>query len=122
MSPLHIVPQPEWRELFDRMSKALLGKWAEIEVASLDLGDQIVAGWVPLLGITYDSKDDLVDVALDRFSHLIRRPRAITADDTSAGLSSVAVVDEDGARQIVRLREPLMLPPATPRPIVAQAK
>jgi hypothetical protein len=104
------------------MSKALLGKWAEIEVASLDLCDQIVAGWVPLLGITYDSQDDLVDVALDRFSHLIRRPRAITVDDTGAGLSSVAVVDEDGARQIVRLREPLMLPPATPRPIVAQAK
>ena len=36
------------------MSKALLGKWAEIEVASLDLEDQIVAEWVPLLGITYE--------------------------------------------------------------------
>lgn len=122
MSPLRIVPQSEWRGFFDRMSKALLGKWAEIEVASLDLGDQIVAERVPLLGITYDSKDDLVDVALDRFNHLIRRPREITVDETSAGLSNVAVVDEDGARQVVRLKEPLMLPPETLTPVRAQAK
>ena len=37
------LPQSQWRVFFDRMSKALLGKRAEIEVASLDLGDQIVA-------------------------------------------------------------------------------
>ena len=55
MSTLLKVPPSEWRAFFDRMSKALLGKWAEIEVASLDLGDQIIAEWVPLLGITYDS-------------------------------------------------------------------
>jgi hypothetical protein len=94
------------------MSKALLGKRAEIEIASLDLGDQIVAEWVPLLGITYDSKDDLLDVALDRSSHLIRHPKEIVAEETSAGLASVAVVDKEGARQVVRLKEPLMLPPA----------
>src|SRR5258705_6749613 len=98
MSTLLTVPHSEWQGFFDRMSKALLGKWAEIEVASLDLGDQIVAEWVPLLGITYDSKDDLVDVALDRFNHLIRGPREITVDESRAGLGSVAIIDEDGAR------------------------
>jgi len=36
-----------------------------------------------------------------------------------AGLASVAVIDEDGARQVVRLKEPLMLPPANPRPVNA---
>jgi hypothetical protein len=95
------------------MSKALLGKRAEIEVASLDLGDQIVAEWIPLIGITYDSRDDLLDVALDRSNHLIRHPREILVEETAGGLASVAVLDEDGARQIVRLKEPLMLPPAT---------
>jgi hypothetical protein len=106
------VPQPEWRGFFDRLSSALLGKWAEIEVASLDLGDQIVAEWIPLLGITYDARNDLLDVALDRSNHLIRHPREILVEETSSGVSMVAVVDEDGARQIVRLKEPLMLPPA----------
>jgi hypothetical protein len=30
MAQLLSVPQSEWRPFFDRMSKALLGKWAEI--------------------------------------------------------------------------------------------
>jgi Family of unknown function (DUF5335) len=119
MSQLLTVPQSEWRGFFDRMSKGLLGKWAEIEVASLELGDQIIAEWIPLLGITYDSRDDLLDVALDRANHLIRRPREIVVEETPAGLASVAVVDEEGVRQIVRLKEPLMLPPATARDVNA---
>jgi len=104
------VPQAEWRDFFDRMSKALTGKWAEIEVASLDLGDQITAEWVPMLGITYDSKDDLLDVALDRYDHLIRHPKQIVVDEEQGGVASVAVGDADGTTQIVRMKQPLMLP------------
>lgn len=47
-----------------------MGKQAEIEVALLDIGDQIEAEWVPLLGITYDPKDDPVVVLLDGLDHL----------------------------------------------------
>jgi len=112
MSTLRVIPKTEWRSFFDRVSKVLLGKRAEIEVATLDLGDQVVADWLPMLGITYDSKDDLLDVALDRMSHLIRRPREIVVEEDDTGLKSVAVVDADGARQIVNLKDPLSLPPA----------
>jgi hypothetical protein len=112
MSTLRTVPKSEWRSFFDRMSKLPLGKQAEIEVASLDLGDQIIAEWIPLVGITYDSKDDLLDVALDRANHLIRHPREIVVEEGEGGLRSVAVVDADGTRQIIKLKTPLMLPPA----------
>jgi hypothetical protein len=112
VSTLLNVPQSEWRTYFDRMSKELLGKRAEIEVASLDLGDQIVAEWVPLLGITYESHDDLLDVALDRSNHLIRHPKEIVVEETAGAIASVAVVDTEGTRQVVRLKEPLRLPPA----------
>jgi hypothetical protein len=107
------LPRTEWRRFFDRMSKPLLGKWAEVEVASLDLGDQITAEWIPLIGITYDSRDDLVDVALDRTNRLIRHPTAIIVEEAPTGLESVAVIDAEGARHFVKLREPLALPPAT---------
>jgi len=109
MATLQAVPQSEWRPFFDRMSMALLGKWAEIEVVTLDLGDQIIADWVPLLGISYDSNDDVLDVALDRANHSIQRPRQIVVEETTDGLASVAVIDESGARQVVRLKEPLKL-------------
>ncbi len=63
MARLVSVPKEEWRPFFDRMSKGLLWKWAEIEVASLELGDQIEAEWLLMIGITDDSADDLLDVA-----------------------------------------------------------
>ena len=120
ISQLRAVPKQEWRGFFDEMSKELLGKRAEIEVSSLDLGDQIISEWVPMIGITYDSGDDLLDIALDGGNHMIRHPREIVVEHAPVGLSSVAVIDADGARQVVRLKEPLVLPPAASQPADAQ--
>ena len=107
------LPRSEWKGFFDRASEVLLGKRVEIEIASLELGDQIVAEWIPMLGITYDSRDDLLDVGLDRFNHLIRHPTDIVVEEGPAGLHSVAVIGRDGVRQVLKLKEPLMLPAAS---------
>ena len=111
MSSLRSVPRSEWRSFFDRISEALVGKWADIEVAAMDLRDIVVAEWIPMLGITYDSRHDLLDVALDRMNHLIRHPKDIVVEEDATGINSVAVLDSEGTRQIVHLRMPLMLPP-----------
>ena len=108
------VPRAEWTTFFDRMSKSLIGKRAEIEVASLDLGDQITVEWLPMIGISYDPNDDLLDVTLDRFEHLIHHPQEIVADEVDGSLASVAVVDADGTKQIVRMKDPLWLPASGP--------
>ena len=59
------LSKPAWESYRDRISKGLVGKRAQIEVTSLTLGDQIAAKWLPLLGITYDPKDDLLEIALE---------------------------------------------------------
>jgi hypothetical protein len=108
------VPKTEWRHFFDEMSKLQLpGKWAEIEVATPEVGDQIVAEKLPVIGITYDSKDDLLDVALDRANRLIRHPQTIDVEEEPIGILAVAVLDDEGARHIIRLTEPWSLPPAS---------
>jgi hypothetical protein len=109
------IPQAEWRAFFDSMADALVGKRAEVEAASLDLGDQIVAEWVPLLGVTYDAQDDLLDVALSGLNHLIRRPREIYVQESPKGVQTVAVVSADGVKQILHLKDPFMLPAAERR-------
>ena len=115
MTKLLAVPATEWRAFFDRLSKGLFGKRVDIEVASLELGDQVMAEWMPLVGITYDSGDDLLDVALDGgTNHLIRHPREIVVEEDAGSVRSVAVVDGEGTRQVVKLREPLTLPSRTP--------
>jgi hypothetical protein len=106
------LEKSEWRAFFDRVSKLLVGKRAEIEVASLSLGDQIEAKWLPLIGITYDPKDDIVEVALEGVDHLIPKPREIYVEGGPIGLDSVEIIDANGTKQIVQLRDPLMLPSA----------
>ena len=110
MSKLTTIHRSEWRPFFDRLSTALTGKWAEIEVSSLDLGDQIVAEWVPMYGITYESKDDLLDVAFDRFNHFIRHPQDVVVEEDPTGVRSIAVVDREGEKQVVRFKQPLAIP------------
>jgi hypothetical protein len=109
------IPQKEWQALFHGLADALVGKRVEVEAASLDLGDQIVAEWVPLLGITYDDQDDLLDVALSGLNHLIRRPREIYVQEGPTGVETLAVVSADGVKQILHLKDPLMLPAADRR-------
>ncbi len=105
------LSKEEWKDYFDRVSRALVGKRAMIEAASLRLGDQVVADWVPLIGISYDPRDDLVEIALDGLDHLIPGPRVIFVDAEGGRLSSLEIVDATDQRQIVRLADPLMLPP-----------
>jgi hypothetical protein len=112
MTTVRIIPKPEWQVFFGSMADALTGKRVEIEAASLDLGDQIIAEWVPLLGITYDRRDDLVDVALGNLDHLIRQPSEIFVQEGPLGVETITVATADGVKQILRLKDPLMLPAA----------
>jgi len=99
-----------WQSYLDQVSKALDNKRAEIKVQSLALGDQIEAEWLPLLGLTYDPKSDIVEVLLEGLDHLIHKPKEVYVDRDLSGLASLEVIDKDEVRQIVRLRDPLMLP------------
>jgi hypothetical protein len=104
------LDKAEWHHFFDRLSKVLGNKLVEIEVASLALGDQVQAAWLPLLGLVYDPKSDIVEVALEGLDHMIRQPREIYVDDEADGLISLAIVAADGTKQILRFKDPLSLP------------
>jgi hypothetical protein len=104
------LEKKQWRVFFDRMSKGLIGKRAEVEVASLAFGAQVQAKWSPLLGIVYDPKNDLIEIALENLDHMVRAPRELYVDEGPFGLVSLEVIDSDGVRNVIQLRDPLMLP------------
>jgi hypothetical protein len=103
------LEKPQWQAYFDQVSKGLAGKQAEIEVNSLKLGNQTEAEWLPFYGITYDPKNDIVEVVLEGLDHLIHKPREVFVEHDSVEMHSVEIIDQDDVRQIVRLRNPLML-------------
>ncbi len=99
-----------WRPYFDAVSKVLTGKRAEIAVDSLKLGHQLEAEWLPLYGMVYDPKSDVFEVVLEGLDHMIAHPQEVYVDIDGAELNSVEVIGEDDERQIITLRDPLMLP------------
>ncbi|HWW65069.1 MAG TPA: DUF5335 family protein [Sphingomonadaceae bacterium] len=104
------LAKAEWRTYFDRVAAGLQGKRASVEITSEALGDQWAARRLPLLGITYDDKDDLVEVAMDGVDHLVLHPDAIKIDEQAGGLACLEITARDGTRQIVTLVDPVMLP------------
>lgn len=104
------LDKPDWRATFDAISKVLPAKRVQVETASLKLGDQLAAEWLPLLGIAYDPKNDLVEIALEGVDHLVRNPREIWLEGEGADLSSIEIIAADDVRQIILFRDPLVLP------------
>lgn len=104
------IEKTTWPVYFHQVSKTVNGKDIEIEISALSLGDQIQARWIPLLGITYDPKGDILEIIVEGVDHLIHKPCEIYADYNVAGLVSLEVVDDTDTKQIIQFREPLMLP------------
>lgn len=101
------LEKSEWSAFFNGVSKGVKGAQAEIEIASLKLGDQIEATWLPLYGVVYDAKDDIFEIALEGLDHLVQKPREVYVDEEGGKLSSIEIIDGDNNHQIVRFRQPL---------------
>ena len=103
------IRKANWLSFFDGMSRLVAGKVAAVEVTSLEIGSQIVVENLKVVGLVYDPKDDVVEIALDGFDHLVHRPSDVFVDGPPFGRASLTIVDGDGALQILNLREPLLL-------------
>ncbi len=108
--PITKLDNSEWSEYFDRVSKTIGSKNVEIEIAGLSLGDQIEVSSLPLIGLTYDAKNDLLEVVTESVDHIIRLPKIIHTDYGTDGLHSVEVIDADNNHQIIKFTEPVALP------------
>ena len=106
---MRALARAEWRPYCDRVSKALVGRSVELDVASLDLGDRIEARWLPLLGVVFDARGDVLEIALEGVGHSILAPREVHLEETERGLVAIAVVAADDTVETLRLREPLQL-------------
>ena len=103
------LPRAEWRRYCDRVSKEVAGRRVELDVASLDLGDRVQARWLPLLGVVFDSRGDVLEIALEGIGHAILSPREIFLEETERGLVALEIVATDDTVETLRLREPLPL-------------
>jgi hypothetical protein len=104
------LKKTQWSAFFDHASKLLLGKHTQIEIVGLSIGSQMGARGVPLLGIAYDPRNDLIEIMLEGLAHVVRSPFAIYVDNDRGILTRLQIIDGDGVMQIIVLYDPLMLP------------
>lgn len=100
----------EWKAYFDSFSKKFLfdsiPESAEIEVISPSLGVQEEAHQGRLLGLTYDDKDQTLEVSLDKLNHRIRKPQRIWTEEEDNGfLRSVEVECPNEQKEILQFRQ-----------------
>ncbi|HEX7236419.1 MAG TPA: DUF5335 family protein [Gammaproteobacteria bacterium] len=106
-----VLERADWRSFCDRVSRAVAGRRAELDVASLELGDRVEARWLPLLGVVFDPRGDVLEIALDGVGHSIVAPRDIVVEETERGLVALEIVAADDSVEVLRFREPLLLGP-----------
>jgi hypothetical protein len=104
------LQRDDWSSFCAHVTRGFLGKRVDMEVASLQLGFQPEARRLPLIGISYDPKSDVLALLLGELEHLIRAPREFYVDEEPLNITSLQIIDAGGLRQILILRDPLMLP------------
>lgn len=105
------IPKDQWHPFFERFTKTIQDqRQADVEIASLEYGDQLLAEKVSLHGLSYDAKGGIFEVEMANINHRVIRPAQVFVDWEAGGVIGVEVVGDDDVRTILRIREPLMLP------------
>lgn len=101
------IERKYWKPFFDLFSQVYVGPDREtiadlvIETGTGETHTEIRS--LPLLGMRYDVRDDVLDVAVESLDHLIYHPREVwITEDRDAGIREVEILDAGGARQIIR--------------------
>ena len=106
---LRALDRSEWQLYCENISDALQESEAGIEVDSVEIGAQVAVRSLPLIGITYDRNDDIIDIAFEGFDHIIEHPRELCIDASPEAVSVLEIIDKTGAQHIVKLKEKLLL-------------
>lgn len=111
---VHELARDAWHPFFEDLTRIVRGRQTGVEIASADLGDQKLVENLPLLGISFDTRGDRLEIEFESIGHRIAGPFAVFVDQAADGVIGIEVEAAGGERTILRLKEPLLLPePAT---------
>ncbi|WP_020403277.1 DUF5335 family protein [Gracilimonas tropica] len=103
------IEKKEWQPYFDNFSKKYLKdkkpEYVEIRILSKEIGEQPETKWMPLKGLSYDSRSDTFEVQVDGLNRVINHPQEIYVDEEKSGwILSFEVLEKDGTKNIIETR------------------
>ncbi len=96
-----VLAKAEWAAYFSHLHEAVQGKEIKIEIVGATVGDQILVKSTPLLGATYEVKQDMLELLVEGMTHVIERPRKITVQDEEGEVVAIEVLDLADRHQIL---------------------
>jgi uncharacterized protein DUF5335 len=114
------IPQAQLAQYFKTVTKAILPagqpEAVDLELVSLDWGDQVGLQGAHLIGITYDPHTNSLEFEIDPGDHRIFHPKEVWVLEEDDGFPrSIEIVQPDGARQIATIRRVGLQPVDVPR-------
>ena len=111
------LERASWPAYFDSIASSIEGMLVTVELMGEQLGDQTDIVRLPVQAISYDPRDDVLEVAVGGrgtrypvvLRHFISSPTAISVEELEGRPSAILVTDPDGVRTLIRLFEPEML-------------
>jgi hypothetical protein len=104
------LERSEWQRYFDEVAKHLPSMRVGVSILGDEIGAQVETENGALLGISYDSNDEVFEIATPSISHRVANPKAIYVQEEGGTLSSIEVIAQDDTKQIVQLRQLPSLP------------
>jgi hypothetical protein len=104
------LARESWHRFLEDFTRTVRGSTAGVEILSCELGDQRLAENAPLLGLSYDERGDILEIELENVGHRVLHPTALAIERLADGLTAIEIVGGDGARTLIRLKKPLLLP------------
>ena len=117
MSVTRRVESERLEEYFDKFNKRFLNNEttnvADVELLMGELGDQVAAEGVHLIGISYDPKASSLEIELESGDMRSYHPKEVWAVEEDDGfVRAVEIIRDDGSSEIVRVRRLGMQPRA----------
>ncbi len=103
------LDKAEWGPFLDGVSRVLSSAGGDANKGSMYVVRPEVRS-VPMIGVTYDPKDDEVDLAFLSIDHLVRKPMRILVEETLDGLTTLEIVDAEGTSHVLKPGVPIPLP------------
>ena len=111
------LERASWPAYFDSIASSIEGMLVTVELMVEQLGDQTDIERLPVQAISYDPRDDVLEVAVGGrgtrypvvLRHFISSPTAISVEELEGRPNAILVTDPGGVRTLIRLFEPGML-------------
>ena len=109
MSSTKKIPRERLTEYFDAFSKRFLmddaPEAADVQVLEPGAGDQRMVEGVRLHGVTYEPKENVLEIELGRGDHRVYKPAEVwTVEEDDGFVSAIEIIRADSAKEIISVK------------------